>query len=99
MLIIRAYFDGRGELQRSVCLIPSFAHGTNPASAQMAGMVVVVVSCDSDGNVDLSDLRTKAEQYSRRLAAVMITYPSTRGVFESAICEICSIVHPHGGQV
>ncbi len=99
LLVIRAYYASRGELQRTVCLIPSSAHGTNPASAQMAGMDVVVVSCDSDGNVDLADLRTKAEQYSRRLAAVMITYPSTHGVFESAICEICSIVHTHGGQV
>jgi glycine dehydrogenase len=99
LLVIRAYHVSRGESQRTVCLIPSSAHGTNPASAHMAGMDVVVVTCDSDGNVDLADLRNKAEQYSNRLAAVMITYPSTHGVFESAICEICSIIHAHGGQV
>jgi glycine dehydrogenase len=99
LLVIRAYHASRGEQQRTVCLIPSSAHGTNPASAHMAGMDVVVVSCDGDGNVDLADLRNKAEQYSDRLAAVMLTYPSTHGVFETAICEICSIVHAHGGQV
>jgi glycine dehydrogenase len=99
LLIIRAYHVSRGEPQRTVCLIPSSAHGTNPASAQMAGMDVVVVACDGDGNVDLADLRKKAEQYSNRLAAVMVTYPSTHGVFESAIREICSVVHAHGGQV
>jgi glycine dehydrogenase len=99
LLIIRAYHINCGEPQRTVCLIPSSAHGTNPASAQMAGMDVVVVACDSDGNVDLADLRKKAEQYSNRLAAVMVTYPSTHGVFESAIREICSVVHTHGGQV
>src|SRR5215468_4807592 len=99
LLIIRAYHVNCGEPQRTVCLIPSSAHGTNPASAQMAGMDVVVVACDGDGNVDLADLRKKAEQYSNRLAAVMVTYPSTHGVFESAIREICSVVHAHGGQV
>jgi glycine dehydrogenase len=99
LLVIRAYHVSRGEPQRTVCLIPSSAHGTNPASAQMAGMNVVVVDCDSDGNVDLADLRKKAEQYSSHLAAVMVTYPSTHGVFESAIREICSVVHAHGGQV
>jgi glycine dehydrogenase len=99
LLVIRAYHVSRGEPQRIVCLIPSSAHGTNPASAQMAGMNVVVVNCDSDGNVDLADLRKKAEQYSSQLAAVMVTYPSTHGVFESAIREICSVVHAHGGQV
>jgi glycine dehydrogenase len=99
LLVIRAYHASRGEQQRTVCLIPSSAHGTNPASAHMAGMDVVVVACDGDGNVDLADLRSKAEQYSDRLAAVMLTYPSTHGVFETAICEICSIVHAHGGQV
>src|SRR5262249_41111477 len=93
LLIIRAYHVSRGAPQRTVCLIPSSAHGTNPASAQMAGMDVVVVACDGDGNVDLADLRKKAEQYSNRLAAVMVTYPSTHGVFESAIREICSVVH------
>src|SRR6266699_2679708 len=99
LLVIRAYHISRGEPQRTVCLIPSSAHGTNPASAQMAGMNVVVVNCDGDGNVDLADLRKKAEQYSSHLAAVMVTYPSTHGVFESAIREICSVVHAHGGQV
>ena len=99
LLVIRAYHVSRGEPQRTVCLIPSSAHGTNPASAQMAGMNVVVVNCDSDGNVDLADLRKKAEQHSSHLAAVMVTYPSTHGVFESAIREICSVVHAHGGQV
>ena len=99
LLVIRAYHVSRGEPQRIVCLIPSSAHGTNPASAQMAGMNVVVVNCDSDGNVDLADLRKKAEQYSSQLAAVMVTYPSTHGVFESALREICSVVHAHGGQV
>src|SRR5216684_1157673 len=89
LLVIRAYHASRGEPQRTICLIPSSAHGTNPASAQMAGMNVVVVNCDSDGNVDLADLRKKAEQYSSHLAAVMVTYPSTHGVFESAIGEIC----------
>jgi len=99
LLVIRAYHVSRGEPQRTVCLIPSSAHGTNPASAQMAGMNVVVVNCDSDGNVDLADLRKKAEQHSSHLAAVMVTYPSTHGVFEAAIREICSVVHVHGGQV
>ncbi|HEY3032057.1 MAG TPA: aminomethyl-transferring glycine dehydrogenase, partial [Bradyrhizobium sp.] len=99
LLVIRAYHASRGEPQRTICLIPSSAHGTNPASAQMAGMNVVVVNCDSGGNVDLADLRKKAEQYSSHLAAVMVTYPSTHGVFESAIREICSVVHAHGGQV
>jgi glycine dehydrogenase len=99
LLAIRAYHASRGELQRTVCLIPASAHGTNPASAQMAGMDVVVVSCDSHGNVDLIDLQKKAEQYSSRLAAIMITYPSTHGVFESGVSEISTIVHSHGGQV
>jgi glycine dehydrogenase len=99
LLVIRAYHASRGEPQRTVCLIPSSAHGTNPASAHMAGMDVVVIGCDSEGNVDLGDFREKAEQYSSRLAAIMITYPSTHGVFESAICEICSVIHAHGGQV
>jgi len=99
LLVIRAYHLSRGETQRNVCLIPSSAHGTNPASAQMAGMEVVVVACDSDGNVDLADLQRKAEQYSACLAAVMVTYPSTHGVFEPAICDICNIIHARGGQV
>ncbi|OJW62830.1 MAG: glycine dehydrogenase (aminomethyl-transferring) [Afipia sp. 64-13] len=99
LLAIRAYHASRGEPQRTVCLIPSSAHGTNPASASMAGMEVVVVACDAHGNVDVEDLRKKAEQHAGKLAAVMITYPSTHGVFEEHIREICDIVHRHGGQV
>jgi glycine dehydrogenase len=99
LLAIRDYHISRGEPQRSVCLIPSSAHGTNPASASMAGMDVVVVACDAKGNVDVSDLRKKADQHKDRLAAIMITYPSTHGVFEEDIREICDIVHAHGGQV
>ncbi|MEZ4646408.1 MAG: aminomethyl-transferring glycine dehydrogenase [Chloroflexota bacterium] len=99
MLVIRAYHKARGEGHRTVCLIPSSAHGTNPASAALAGMDVVVVACDDHGNVDVADLRVKAEKYSDKLAAIMITYPSTHGVFEEAVQEICQIVHEHGGQV
>jgi glycine dehydrogenase len=99
LLAIRAYHRSRGEAARDVCLIPSSAHGTNAASAVMAGMKVVVVACDSDGNVDVDDLRAKADLYAAQLAAVMVTYPSTHGVFETAIGEICDIVHAHGGQV
>src|SRR6202023_667302 len=99
LLAIRAYHASRGEAHRKVCLIPSSAHGTNPASAHMAGMDVVVVACDGGGNVDVADLRAKAKQHGQNLAAVMITYPSTHGVFEEHIREICDIVHRHGGQV
>jgi glycine dehydrogenase len=99
LLAIRAYHQSRGEGHRNVCLIPSSAHGTNPATAQMAGMQVVVVQCDERGNVDVADLRKKAEQHASDLAAIMITYPSTHGVFEEAVGEICEIVHAHGGQV
>ena len=99
LLAIRAYHASRGEGERNVCLIPSSAHGTNPASAQMAGMQVVVVQCDEDGNVDLADLGRQAGQHAARLAAAMITYPSTHGVFEEAVREVCDIVHRHGGQV
>jgi len=99
LLIIHAYHASRGESHRDICLIPSSAHGTNPASAQMAGMKVVVVACDEHGNVDLADLAKKAEQHSQNLAAVMITYPSTHGVFEQGVQQICEIVHRHGGQV
>jgi glycine dehydrogenase len=99
LLVIRGYHAARGEPQRRVCLIPSSAHGTNPASAHMAGMEVVVVACDIRGDVDVDDLRAKAERHSKDLAAVMITYPSTHGVFEEHIKEICDIVHDHGGQV
>ena len=99
LLVIRKYHRSCGEKHRDVCLIPRSAHGTNPASAVMVGMRVVVVDCDDEGNVDLLDLRTKAEQHSQELAAAMITYPSTHGVFEEKIQEICEIVHQHGGQV
>jgi glycine dehydrogenase len=99
LLAIEAYHRSRGQAQRKVCLIPSSAHGTNPASAQMVGMDVVVVECDAQGNVDVADLRAKAARHAERLAALMITYPSTHGVFEESIGEICEIVHAHGGQV
>jgi len=99
LLAIRGYHRSRGEGHRNICLIPESAHGTNPASAQMVGMDVVVVACDKDGNVDVADLRAKAEKHSANLAALMVTYPSTHGVFEEAIVEICEIIHAHGGQV
>jgi glycine dehydrogenase len=99
LLAIRAYHRSRGEGHRDVCLIPESAHGTNPASAQMCGMQVVVTKCDANGNVDLEDIRRNAEKYSDRLAALMITYPSTHGVFEEDVVAICDIVHQHGGQV
>jgi glycine dehydrogenase len=99
LLAIRAYHRSRGDEQRDVCLIPSSAHGTNAASAVMAGMRVVVVACDDRGNVDVDDFRAKAAEHGERLAALMATYPSTHGVFESRITEICDVVHEHGGQV
>jgi glycine dehydrogenase len=99
LLTIRRYHESRGEGHRNVCLIPASAHGTNPASATMAGLQVVVVRCDDHGNVDVEDLKAKATEHEDRLAALMITYPSTHGVFEEAIREICEIVHAHGGQV
>lgn len=99
LLVIRAYHESRGESHRNICLIPSSAHGTNPASAVMAGMKVVVVKCDDNGNVDVQDLRDKAEQYKDNLGALMVTYPSTHGVFEEAIVEINEVVHRCGGQV
>ena len=99
LLVIQKYHQSRGEGHRNICLIPSSAHGTNPASASMVGMKVVVTACDENGNVDLADLKAKAEQYSRDLACVMVTYPSTHGVFEEGIKELCEIVHSHGGQV
>ncbi len=99
LLAIRAWHASRGEAHRDVCLIPSSAHGTNPASAQLAGMRVVVVDCDASGNVDIDDLTRKAAQHAADLAALMITYPSTHGVFEAKIREICETVHRHGGQV
>jgi len=96
---IRRYHDSRGEGQRDICLIPQSAHGTNPASAHLCGLEVVVVACDAQGNVDIADLERKAAEHAGRLAALMITYPSTHGVFEEAIRDICAIVHRHGGQV
>jgi glycine dehydrogenase len=99
LLVIQAYHAARGEPHRNVCLIPSSAHGTNPASASMAGMQVVVVACDERGNVDLEDLEAKARLHSANLAAAMVTYPSTHGVFEEGIRQLCEIVHAHGGQV
>ncbi|HEY1437758.1 MAG TPA: aminomethyl-transferring glycine dehydrogenase [Casimicrobiaceae bacterium] len=99
LLMIKAYHAARGEPLRKVCLIPASAHGTNPASAHMAGMKVVVVACDENGNVDLDDLRAKAETHRAELAAIMVTYPSTHGVFEVGIKQVCDIVHANGGQV
>lgn len=99
LLAISAYHKSRGEGARNVCLIPGSAHGTNPASAQMCNMKVVVVECDNEGNVDINDLRAKAEQYADVLAALMVTYPSTHGVFEEKIREVTEVVHQHGGQV
>ena len=99
LLAIRAYHDSRGEQERTVCLIPSSAHGTNPASAQMAGMQVVVVKCDVAGNVDINDLQAKLDKHAGKVAAIMITYPSTHGVFESGVTDVCERVHAAGGQV
>lgn len=99
LLAIRKYHESRGEGHRNVCLIPQSAHGTNPASAQLAGMKVVVTACDKEGNVDLDDLRAKAAEVAENLSCIMITYPSTHGVYEETVREICDIIHQHGGQV
>ena len=99
LLVIQAWHRSRGEGHRNICLIPSSAHGTNPASAQMVGMQVVVTQCDENGNVDMADLKAKCEQHSANLAAVMITYPSTHGVFETQVKDLCALVHQHGGRV
>ncbi len=99
LLAIKAYHAAQGQGQRNICLIPSSAHGTNPASAQMVGMQVVVTKCDDNGNVDMADLQAKCEQHSQNLACVMITYPSTHGVFETSVKELCALVHQHGGRV
>lgn len=99
LMVIRAYHESRGESHRNVCLIPASAHGTNPASASMAGLKVVVVKCDERGNIDVEDLKLKAEQYKAELNSLMVTYPSTHGVFEEPIVEICKIIHDNGGQV
>jgi glycine dehydrogenase len=99
LLVIQAWQRARGQGHRNICLIPASAHGTNPASAQMVGMQVVVTKCDENGNVDMADMKAKCEQYSEQLAAVMITYPSTHGVFETHVKELCALVHKHGGRV
>ena len=99
LMAIRRYHRARGEAHRNICLIPTSAHGTNPASAVMAGMKVVLVACDDNGNVDMQDLKKKTESHSEYLAAIMVTYPSTHGVFETSIVELCRLIHEHGGQV
>ena len=99
LMVIRKFHEKNGEFNRNICLIPSSAHGTNPASAQMVGMKVVVVKCDKHGNVDYEELKKKAEEHSENLAALMVTYPSTHGVFEEKITDICDLIHKHGGQV
>ncbi|MCY1164530.1 aminomethyl-transferring glycine dehydrogenase [Polaromonas sp.] len=99
LLVIKAFHEAQGQGHRNICLIPSSAHGTNPASAQMVGMTVVVTACDAQGNVDMADLKAKCEQHSEKLACVMITYPSTHGVFETHVKELCQMVHAHGGRV
>ncbi|RUM79137.1 MAG: glycine dehydrogenase (aminomethyl-transferring), partial [Candidatus Thioglobus sp.] len=99
LLAIHSYHESRGDFDRNICLIPSSAHGTNPASAVMAGMKVVIVKCDESGNIDINDLKTKAEKHADKLSAIMVTYPSTHGVFEVEIKQVCDIIHNHGGQV
>jgi glycine dehydrogenase len=99
LMVIRAYHQDRGDFHRNIALIPSSAHGTNPASAAMAGMKIVIVKCDELGNIDVADLKAKAEQHSANLSCFMVTYPSTHGVFEESIIEICEVIHAHGGQV
>jgi glycine dehydrogenase len=99
LLVIRAYHESRGDAHRNICLIPTSAHGTNPASAAMCGMTVVPVACDANGNIDVADLKAKAAQHAGKLAAFMVTYPSTHGVFETSIMDICATIHAHGGQV
>ena len=99
LLVIRAYHIANNATERNICLIPSSAHGTNPASAVMAGMEVIVIDCDDHGNIDIDDLKSKSERYSKNLAALMVTYPSTHGVYEESISEVCEIIHKNGGQV
>ncbi len=98
-MAIKKYHESRGDFHRDVCLIPISAHGTNPASAALCNMKIIVVDCDEHGNVDVGDLKKKAEQHKDRLSAFMITYPSTHGVFEAGVKEICDIIHQNGGQV
>ena len=99
IVAITRYHASAGDAHRNICLIPRSAHGTNPASAQMCGLQIVVVNCDENGNVDVADLKAKADQHAANLACLMITYPSTHGVFEEAITDMCAIIHGHGGQV
>jgi glycine dehydrogenase len=99
LLVIQAWHQSRGQAHRNICLIPESAHGTNPASAQMVGMKVVVTKCDAEGNVDFDDMKAQCEKHSANLAAVMITYPSTHGVFEDHVKDLCAVVHRHGGRV
>ena len=99
LMVIRAYHESRGDTHRNIALIPSSAHGTNPASAVMAGMKVIVTKCDDNGNIDVADLKAKAEEYAANLSCIMVTYPSTHGVYEESIMEITEIVHQNGGQV
>ena len=99
LMVIRAYHEDRGEAHRNISLIPASAHGTNPASAVMAGMEVVVVKSDEEGKIDVADLKAKAEQYKDKLSCLMVTYPSTHGVFEESITDICEIIHKNGGLV
>ena len=98
-MVVRAYHQYNGNTERNICLIPESAHGTNPASAVMAGMQVIVIKCDESGNIDVGDLKQKAEENKESLSALMITYPSTHGVFEETISDICDIIHEFGGQV
>jgi glycine dehydrogenase len=99
LVSIRRFQEANGQGQRNICLIPKSAHGTNPATAQMCGLEVVAVACDDSGNVDVADLKAKAAQHAANLSCLMITYPSTHGVFEESVRDICAIVHAHGGQV
>eukprot|EP00170_Pyropia_yezoensis_P007782 contig_32040_g7807 len=99
LLAIKKYHQSRGDAHRDICIIPTSAHGTNPASAKMCGMTIVAVGCDDLGNIDVAELRAKAEEYKDRLAALMVTYPSTHGVFEDSIKEVVDIIHTNGGQV
>ena len=99
LLVIRAYHESRGQGHRNICLIPTSAHGTNPASAAMCNFKVVPVACDASGNIDVADLKAKAQEHAANLAALMVTYPSTHGVFETSIREVCATIHAHGGQV
>ena len=99
LMVIRAYHLDRGDTHRNIALIPSSAHGTNPASASMAGMKIIIVKCDEKGNIDVADLKAKVEEHANQLSCLMVTYPSTHGVFEESIIEICDIIHKNGGQV